>query len=456
VTVALVACVGATSARAATDTQWLSYGGTPQQTGASAGSSLADRVADFRRLWRTQLDGRIIASPLAALVGGELEIFAATGAGSVYALDTAGHVVWRTQLGAVESGAGCGTYGVSSTGAIDLARGLLYVANADGYVHGLDLTTGAEAAGWPVQVTARPRTEYVWGGLTLLGDRLYVPLASYCDAPDEEGVPAEGGVLALDVSHPGAVAAQFDPVPGANNLGGVWGWGGVSVAPDRRTLYFGVGNAEPDVDNGNSDSMVQVTVGLDRLVGTSRPPGAIPDADIDLGSAPVLFQPKGCPALLAANDKDGTLLIWRQGDLGAGVYQRIALGDGAFPFVGAPSWSAETQMLYDGGAVQRTGGTPGVQALAVDARCMFVKRWFFATAAGTHPQPLVSGGLVFATGGMKGGFYALRASSGLQLWHAATTAATWAPVIEADGVIVGGDLEGNVYGFYPRALKRIR
>lgn len=453
---AIVGCLGAASARAATDTEWLGYGGTPQLTGATTGSSLADRVTDFRRLWRTRLDGRIIASPLAAVVGGELEVFAATGGGSVYALDSAGHVIWRTALGAVESGAGCGTYGISSTGTIDLARGVLYVANADGDVHALELATGAEASGWPVQVTARPLTEYIWGGLTLVGDRLYVPLASYCDAPDDAGEPAEGGVLALDVAHPGLVAGRFDPVPGADNLGGVWGWGGVSIAPDGRSLYFGVGNAEPDVDDGFSDSMVETDLALDHVLGASRPPGAIPGADIDLGSAPVLFQPKGCPALLAANDKDGTLVLWRQGNLAAGVYQRIALGDGAFPFVGAPSWSADTQMLYDGGAVQRTGGAAGVQALAVDARCMFEKRWFYATGAGTHPQPLVSGGLVIATGGMKGGFYALRASSGLLLWQAATSAPTWAPVIEADGVLVGGDLDGNVYGFYPRALKRIR
>ena len=49
---------------------------------------------------------------------------------------------------------------------INLARGLVYVISADGWLHALSLSTGTEARGWPVAVAAaRDRVEYVWGGL---------------------------------------------------------------------------------------------------------------------------------------------------------------------------------------------------------------------------------------------------------------------------------------------------
>jgi hypothetical protein len=92
--------------------------------------------------------------------------------------------------------------------------------------------------------------------LRLAESRLYVPVASYCDAPDRRGTPAEGRLLAYDVDNPSAPPAVYDPVPGADNLGGIWGWGGVSLTFAGTELYIGIGNASPDVDDGSSDSMV--------------------------------------------------------------------------------------------------------------------------------------------------------------------------------------------------------
>jgi outer membrane protein assembly factor BamB len=449
----VVAALIAASAAHAAPGGWLSYANGHERTSSVADPALSAASTGLRRFWTTKLGGRIIASPLAAdLPAAGLTIFAATESGNVYALDVAGNVLWRAALGSVDTYGGCGTYGVSSTGVVDLQRGVLYVANADGYVHALRLADGDEAPGWPVQVTDRPRTEYVWGGLTLVDSRLYVPIASYCDVPDELGIPGEGRLLGVDVDRPAAAPISFDPVPGADNLGGIWGWGGVAVAPDGRSLYFGVGNAEPDVDAGYSDSLVQVSTDLSRVLGASRPPGAIPGADIDLGAAPVLFHPEGCPALLAANDKDGTLVVWRQDNVAAGVYQRIVVSNGMFAFVGAPSWSARTQLLYDAGATALASGMPvvGTQALGIGPNCTIEKRWFVATGNGTQPQPLVAGDLVFITGGTKGGLYAVRADTGFPVWQHSTAGATWSPPIDAGGLVVVGDLAGDLYAFYPR------
>ena len=437
-----------------TDASWTSFGANAQITAFTSAPAFTTKVKSFSLAWRASLDGAVIASPLAAPVPGRgLVVFASTEAGSVYALGPDGTVLWKRVFGSVVSNGGCGTYGVSSTPVVDLGRGLLYVANATGMVHGLRLADGSEAPGWPVRAVGRRRTEYVWGGLRLVGNRLYVPVASYCDAPDRRGVPAEGRLMAYSVDSPATMPAVFDPVPGMDNLGGIWGWGGVSATKNGQTLYTGVGDAEPDVANGASDSMVQLTADLSEVVASSRPPDAAPGQDADLGSAPVLFQPLGCSALLAADGKTGDLLIWRQNALGKGLYARIPLSDGLAAFVGAPSWSPRTQMLYVSGATALQAGkrVVGTMALAVTPKCGFVKRWFSATGDGSQPEPLVAGDLVASTGGARGGFVVQRAATGVVVWRYATSAPTLSSLIEAGGRMIGADSDGSVYAFRPVA-----
>jgi outer membrane protein assembly factor BamB len=165
----------------------------------------------------------------------------------------------------------------------------------------------------------------------------------------------------------------------------------------------------------------------------------------------VLFKPSGCPALLAANDKNGELIVWRQDGLGKGPYARIPLSDGDDAFVGAPSWSPITQMLYDSTATALKAGTrlEGTVGLKVTATCGFTKRWFAATGDGSQPEPLVAGDLVADTGGSKGGFVVERAATGVVVWRFATAAATLSPLIEVGNTLIGGDMSGRLYAFRP-------
>ena len=434
------------------DASWTSYGHDQQLTAFSDAPAFTNQVKGFTLAWKAALSGAVVASPLAARTSAQgLVVFAATEGGNVYALGDGGTVLWQRSIGTVSANGNCGTWGVSSTGVVDRARGVLYVISASGALHALRLTDGTDAPGFPVQVVSRRRTEYVWGGLRLVGSTLYVPVASYCDAPDRHGVPAEGRLVAYDVAQPSAPTAIFDPVPGPDNLGGIWGWGGVSVSLDGDELYTGIGNAEPDVDDGDSDSMVELSANLSETIGVDRPIATGDGMDTDLGAAPMLFKPVGCPALLAANDKSGDLVIWRQDALDNGPYARIPLTDGEAAFVGAPSWSPRTQMLYDSTATAESAGKrlEGTLALKVTARCGFTKRWFTATGDGTQPQPLVAGDLVADTGGSAGGFVVERAATGVVVWRYPTAGATLSPLIEADGELIGGDWSGNLYAFRP-------
>ena len=54
------------------------------------------------------------------------------------------------------------------------------------------------ASGWPLRISARPAVEYVWSALRFVGSRLYVPVASHCDRPDDQGAHADGRVVAVD------------------------------------------------------------------------------------------------------------------------------------------------------------------------------------------------------------------------------------------------------------------
>ena len=444
---------------------WTSYGYDNQLQNAVSSTQLTlGSVGRLAPMWKAELDGGVYASPLSARVGGRQIVYVGTEAGSVYALDvTTGAELWRRELGSTTTEV-CGTWGITSTGAIDLAHELLYVISATGELHALSLATGEEATGYPRQVVSRPNIEYVWGGLRIAEGRLYVPIASYCDAGASNGFP-EGRLLAIPLDAPDAVST-WDPVPGPDNLGGMWGWGGVSIDPDDGVVYTGVGNSHVWSDEcscfvddaGEGNKIVALSPDLTSVRDSSNLPIPV-TGDSDFGAAPLLFQPQGCPPLAAANNKDGTLYILDRKQLSKGALVFIPLGDGVSAFIGAPAWSVSKQMIYSaqttlyGDDGKRLGN--GVRAFHVDPGCGFRPIWSKALGDGNQATPLVVGNVLFATGGKTGGFYALAAATGVGLWSYATTGRTVAPTITVGGTVLGADTDGNVYAFRPTAIPRL-
>jgi outer membrane protein assembly factor BamB len=430
---------------------WLAYGRDPQLTNAAAQLPITTRTApSLHALWRASLGGPIIASPLTF----DGIVYAATESGTVVALRAAtGATLWSDAFGSVTT-ATCGSWGVSSTGAIDPARGVLYVANADGRLRALDLMTGAVA--WISVITNRPLEEYVWGGLRLVGNQLYVPVASYCDAPGADGRIADGRLVAVDVeAH--RLGATYDTVPGTDNLGGIWGWGGVSVETDGSAVWTATGNSHVlDAscacfvdDAGDGNSIVALSLGL-QVEASDRPEGIPTDLDDDFGAAPVLFEVRGCGSYAAANNKDGYLYIWNREDLAAGPIFELGIGTAsADPFIGEPSWSTDRQTLYDATTNVVTDGVSqgdGVTALTFNAACQLRSSWQTATGHGTQPPPILLGDVLFAAGG-SGGFTAINATTGDVLWHEDTASLTLAPPIAADGRIFAGTYDGVLDAF---------
>lgn len=289
-------------------------------------------------------------------------------------------------------------------------------------------------------------------------------VASYCDYPGSDGHLADGRLVAVDVDRR-RVVATFDPVPGDGNLGGIWGWGGVSVEPGGRALYTGVGNSHVFDPTCNcyvdtswyGDAMVKLTPGL-RVVSWNRPKEFTSEGDFDFGSAPLLFRPPGCPPLAAGNGKIGWLYVWNRNKLARGPRFATALGDGRAPFIGQPAYSRRLRMIFDSATrVFRDGRKigDGVVAYSIDKRCRFHLRWLTTVGVGAEPPPLVVGDVVVAAGGDRGGFSALNARNGKYLWRMATTNATISPVIAAGGLILAGDYGGTLRAFAPGG-KRLR
>jgi len=421
----------------ANDGDWLSYGHDGRLDNAVVSPTLRpSTVPDLRERWRAELDGTVVASPL---VAGDV-VYAATEAGSVYALATGdGRVLWQQTTG---TGFECGiTFGISSTGAIDKTRRLLYEIGADGQLHAFDLASGAEAPGFPIDLIPSPSTQYVWGGLRIVGDRLYVPFASYCDEIGPGDTLADGGIYGVDLADP-ASHTTFDAVPGDGNGGGIWGYGGVSAEQDGSFLYAGVGNSHVfdeacgcDLDDVLfGDRLVKLTPDL-RVVDSNYPPGINPQGDQDFGSAPLLFQPHGCPPLAASNNKNGLLYIWNRTNLAAGPLTSFGLADGEAAFVGQPSWSSRLQTLFDAEArVPKTDPKVGNGVAAIKVSytgCRFFEIWRTAIGDGNQAPPLVVGNVVFAGGGTEG-LYALDGRTGAVLWTQPTDgASTYSPLIEA-------------------------
>jgi outer membrane protein assembly factor BamB len=459
--VVFVASLATVSAAGAAETWvWLGYGHDTQLTNRVPSTSItATSVSRLRRWWTTRLDGAIVASPLSARARVDRRstqvVYATTEAGSVYAIAAeTGAVLWQRAFGSVKTPQ-CGVYGFSSTGTIDVDRRALYEIGAQGELHALDLLTGAELPGWPLRLTDRPDYEYVWGGLQLVGGRIYVPFASYCDETDPQGVAADGRLVTVD---PSLVeqTAMFDAVPGYGNLGGIWGWGGVSAEEDDSVIYTAVGNSRvysddcgcfvDDVPYG--DSVVALEPDLSRVLASDKPREVPGVGDNDFGAAPLLFQPKGCPPLAAAKNKVGTLFVWDRTRLEDGWYARFELSDARSAFVGAPSYDPVRGTFFVSQAViDSSGPLYGIVAFQAGPECSLHPVWKTVAGAGNQPAPLVVGDVVFIPGGRLGGFHALSAVNGHALWKATTDAQTISPMIEAAGIVLGGDRDGNLYAF---------
>jgi PQQ-like domain len=404
----------------------------------------------LRPAWYTPVSGRVSSQALVAQdvpAPGRRTVYFATSKGVVYALAENGYVRWRVELGQLERVCQqIDGYGVTGTPAIDLATNALYVADAFGRIHGLDLVTGEERDGWPVRVYSDFRRELVWGALTIVNGSVYFGTGSYCDRK------MEGKVFRVVLAS--RAVSRWIVVPRSlGGGGGVWGWGGVAYSAGRDSLFVATGNAFLGGANtgkrfrewaGYGEQLVEL--GRNLTVRAANHPSAIREPkDLDFVGSPVLFAHRVCGELAGVLNKDGFLYVWRTAKVTAGPLfsLRLARPTLAAPLLTQAAYSPRTKALYV--------STPSRLArIDVDRRCEGRVTWSRPVGQGLfNGSPTVAGDTVWLVENESEGSALLGfdARTGALRFRAALAGPAYvAPTVVGDRLYLG-TYTGGVQGF---------
>ena len=299
---------------------WAGYHADLARTGA-----ISSNVEPTRVSWTANLGAAVYGQPVA----GDGRIYAATERNRGVALDPAtGTVIWSVSLGTpltnVDSVAGCGDIdplGITSTPALDVARGVLYVvaevSDGHGSVHhqltGLNATTGAivlsDNVDPPLPAGERGATLLQRAGLALANGRVYV---SYGGNAGDCG-HYHGWVVGVEQT--GTARKVSFEVAADGEGGAIWEAGGAPAIDTSGDLYVSTGNANPDPPQGGPDPK-QYTESVVKLSPTLVPLASFKDriagGDEDLATANPVLLP-GAQVFAIGKTDVGYLL--RQNDL---------------------------------------------------------------------------------------------------------------------------------------------
>jgi hypothetical protein len=434
------------AARGAQSPGWTTYGGDAGRSGFVAAAISPSSV---KTSFVLPVRGRVTSQVLAARdvpSPGLTTLYVATTAGYVYAVSETGYVRWRVDLGQLANPcAQLDGYGVGGTPVIDSASATLYVADALGRLHALDLATGVERAGWPVTIYSDPANELVWGALAFAHGHVYVPTGSYCDAG-----PFVGKVIGVDVTT--REVSTWSAVPPELGGGGaIWGWGGVAANERLDRLFVVTGNAFEGGTNrgadfseaaGYGESLVSLTPDL-HVAGASHPDSIDEPLDLDFVGSPVTFERPGCGELAVGVDKNAQVFAWRAADVGAGPLWTVDLE--RFD----PDNPVLSQLAYDPGRGALYAVT-GARVVRVDIRadCSATVAW--SRELGTdslNGSPTVTGSAIwFAVSGTPR-LVAVEPETGRNLLTLPLPGLTVTAPTVVDGRIFVGTFTGQLVGF---------
>jgi iron transport multicopper oxidase len=318
-------------------------------------------------------------------------LFISTDSNIVYGLNAqTGAINWTQTFGNPYRSADLGCpdlnpfMGVTGTPVIDQSTNIAYMfasqylsgttGNVGVFVHALNVATGAEQPGFPVQIqgnaqndstqTFNGRQERQRPGLLLLNGVVYAAFGAYCDISPWQGwvagVSTAGKQTALWVTQAG---------PNKHNGGGIWNPGGALVSDGPNQILFSTGNggANKGPIAGSSppatlgESVVRLAVQSD---GSLQPTDffspydaqAIDGFDGDLsagapmGLPPQYFHTTQHPNMLVQIGKQGYVYILDLANLG-GIGMGMGGGDAVVARLGpwGGTWSKPAVWPGDGG-----------------------------------------------------------------------------------------------------------
>jgi hypothetical protein len=300
--------------------------------------------AQFGKLHSYPVDGQLYAQPLYVPqlgIGGANHnvVFAATENNTVYAFDADGvqdSPLWSKNLGAPsprDDIEGISPMiGITSTPVIDITTGTIYVVTTTTsgpfYLHALDITSGAEKFGGPVQVTGSV-SGAGWdnsGGTIQLEVGCYQRTGLALNPVSNEiyigfGHCNHGWLFAYDKTSLQQKAIFNDTPDGAG--GGLWNGGGAPVIDDLTgKVFIMTGVDQDDPPSGYNDSFLRLSAGDLSVEDFFQPDDAaylaLNDADLGSGS-PVLMPDNNSdtPHEIIGGGKDGKVFVVNRDDMGS-------------------------------------------------------------------------------------------------------------------------------------------
>ena len=439
---------------------WATYAGGNTHTGVVTGESVltpAQVMQGLKLHWKVRLPSSsdtqaLYIESVVRANGTHDELFATTKDGSVTALNaTSGAIDWTILLPTFKPACSNKPTGIWGTPIIENTT--LYVVDGAGQIHALDIGTGAETAGYPVQVIDIPNLNlgnYNHSGLTGVGNSIFITTSALGGC--ESTMISHAAVISFNI---GSLQVDNTFYPSGNTAAmggeGMWGPAGVLADPVNLTLYVATGNVLPaKAVSPNAQAILQVDLNLQLLA--SNQPKLLPGGDLDFGSTPTPIDVPGCPAMLSVFNKDGQLFLYDRNNIGSGPMQVLTttVGGGSGKFIGMAAFdpSQQTLFFYNPQTSRDGSYTYGflalkVQAVGNPAVCSLATAWNVQVGSpvqshNTHAaDPVIAGGLVWVATGAGNSIAAFDEVSGTLVWTTGTamTGNTLTPPTVEDGQI---------------------
>jgi len=362
----------------------------------------------FGKKFAQPVDSYVYAQPLfvpGLKIGGQTHdvVFVVTENNSAYAFDAnaAGPVLWHTNVGMALSCSDlndCGDLvpgaGITGTPVIDPGTQTMYLVAltkiSGAYhhrLHAIDLTTGAEKLGGPVEVSPTapgtgansqngtvqfdPGTHYQRCALLLTGGVVYVGIGSNAESNSDN----HGWIVGYGASDL-ALKMTFCASPNDNWVS-LWQSGGGLSSDSSGYIYAETANGTFDVNTGGSD-YGDSALKLDstgKVIDYFTPfnQAALSSADIDFGSANPVILPDQTGAVaheLLASGKPGILYLINRDGMGhfhSGSDSQIVQSVSAFPNTSGVTSGIFMSPAYWNGSVYVAGIGDSLQAFTLSA-----------------------------------------------------------------------------------------
>ncbi len=416
----------------------------------------------FGKKFSQPVDSYVYAQPLfvpGLTIGGQMHdvVFVVTESNSVYAFDAnaSGPVLWHTNVGTALSCSDlndCGDLvpgaGITGTPVIDPATLTMYLValtkDSSGFhhrLHAIDLTTGADKFGGPVDVSPTvpgtgansmngmvvfdPGTHYQRCALLLVGGVVYVGIGGNAESnSNNHGWIV--GYKASDLSTTMTFCASPNDV-----WSSLWQAGGGLSSDAAGYVYAETANGTFDVDTGGSDygdsALKLDSTGAVIDYFTPYNQAAMSSGDLDFGSAnPIVLPDQSGPVAheLLASGKPGILYLINRDGMGhfhSGNDSQIVQSVPAFPNTSGITSGIFMSPAYWNGSVYVSGIGDSVQAFALSAGLLSTSPTSQTGQQFPFPGATVS---VSSNGGAAGILWVLDGSGGVLYAYDATNLTT--------------------------------